>query len=145
MAERRVLVVDDEPNIAKVVTRILETVGYRVLAARSGAEAAALLKREGPVDCVLLDFSLEGESCSEAWATLALAQPGVKVVVQSGFTRAEVSPDLPELELCAGFLKKPFGMDQLIAAVAKACADQKCTSTNPSGGLGLERVGSTSP
>jgi DNA-binding NtrC family response regulator len=145
LAERKVLVIDDEPNIAKVMTRILEAVGYQVIEARSAAVAVTLLKRHGPVDCAMLDFSLEGESCSEAWAALSLAQPGLKVVVQSGFAQAEVELGLPELALCSGFLKKPFGMEQLVGAVAKACADQKCTSVNPSGGLGLEREGSTSP
>jgi DNA-binding NtrC family response regulator len=148
LAERKVLVVDDELNIVKVVTRILEAVGYQVLAARSAAEGMTLIRRHGPVDCALLDYSLEGESCSEAWVALSLAQPGLKVVIQSGFAHAEVEAGLPELPLCAGYLKKPFGMEQLITAVAAACsgsAGQKCTSVNPSGGLGLDRVGSTSP
>ncbi|MFT3839368.1 MAG: response regulator [Myxococcaceae bacterium] len=137
MAERKVLVVDDEPNIVKVVTRILEAVGYRVLTARSGAEGATVLKREGPVDCVLLDFSIEGESCSEAWAALAVAQPGVAMIIHTGFAKHEVAAEMPEFALCAGYLKKPFGMDQLINEVARVCAGSEVHQHEPVGRLRL--------
>lgn len=137
MAERKVVVVDDEPNIVRVVTRILEVVGYQVFEARNGAEAVAVLKREGRVDCALLDFSLEGETCSDAWAAMAIAQPGLKVIVQTGFSRTEVAASMPEFALCAGYLKKPFGMDQLISEVARACARSKVDQHEPVGRLRL--------
>jgi DNA-binding NtrC family response regulator len=137
VAERKVLVVDDEPNIVRVVTRILEAAGYKVLEAQTSGQGAVLLKREGPVDCVLLDYSLEGESCSDAWASLAIAQPGVPIVIQSGFSQADVAAGMSEFVLCAGYLKKPFGMEQLITAVAKACDSSEVDQHEPVGGLRL--------
>ncbi len=121
LAERKVLVLDDEVNIVKVVTRILEVSGYQVLGASGLDQAAEVLRRSGPVDCALLDFSLEGVSCSEAFALLRKLQPGLKVVLASGFAEADVRGAFPEAQQCAAFLKKPFGLDALVQVIGATC------------------------
>ena len=121
LSERRVLVVDDEANIVKVVTRILEAMGYVVLGASSVAEAAQVLRASGPVDCAVLDFSLDGATCAEAYGALTSIQPDLRVLISSGFSQSEVAHGFPQASECAGFLKKPFGLDSLVKAVASAC------------------------
>ncbi|HEU5424365.1 MAG TPA: response regulator transcription factor [Nitrolancea sp.] len=59
--ERTVLVVDDDPAIVELMRDFLEAEGYRVRAAGDAAAAASLLEQE-PVDCVLLDVMMPGES-----------------------------------------------------------------------------------
>jgi DNA-binding response OmpR family regulator len=55
----RVLVVDDEPSIVRLLRDFLEAEGFMVLAAEDGPAALALLARES-VDCLLLDIMLPG-------------------------------------------------------------------------------------
>ena len=60
MATRNVLIVDDEPNMRRVLSKALEQAGYTVTAAEGGDEAVAALARV-PADLVLLDLKLKGE------------------------------------------------------------------------------------
>ena len=55
--EPMLLVVDDEPEINKLVARIFEKRGYRVTTALDGAEALASVKRDRP-DLIMLDLNL---------------------------------------------------------------------------------------
>jgi len=57
MAQAHVLVVDDEPDILKLVQKILEGEGHRVTIARDGHEALELVPRERP-DVVVLDVNI---------------------------------------------------------------------------------------
>ena len=53
--EKKILVVDDDPDILDAVTMILESRGYQVVAARDGVEGLASLKAENP-DLMILDL-----------------------------------------------------------------------------------------
>ncbi len=57
MTPRRVLVVDDAPELREASTILLEALGYEVVCARSAAEALALVDQAAP-DIVLLDIGL---------------------------------------------------------------------------------------
>jgi len=57
-AARTVLVVDDEANLRKIVSRLLENSGYRVLSAGNGKEAVKVFQAGGPVDLVILDVMM---------------------------------------------------------------------------------------
>src|SRR6478735_5277079 len=58
---RTVLVVDDEEDVVSLMRDFLEAEGYRVLAAGDGAAALDVL-RDTPVDCLLLDVMMPGQS-----------------------------------------------------------------------------------
>lgn len=57
MMERKILIVDDEPDLLKVVSFRLEKAGYKVLCAITGKEALEMAARERP-DLILLDLRL---------------------------------------------------------------------------------------
>lgn len=57
MGKLRVLLVDDEPDLLLVVGKTIETWGYEVACANSGAEALAAVK-EGKADIVILDYQM---------------------------------------------------------------------------------------
>jgi two-component system alkaline phosphatase synthesis response regulator PhoP len=59
MAYQTILVLDDEPHIVEVVRDYLEQAGFRVLSARDGQTALALVRREHP-DLIVLDLMLPG-------------------------------------------------------------------------------------
>ncbi len=110
---RTVLVIDDEPLICFTTRQLLELSGYDVLTATSGAEAVELFGREpGRVEAVLLDLTMPGIPADEILAALRRKRPDIKVVLMSGYDEQEIRARLHSATI-AGFLQKPFTIDQL--------------------------------
>ncbi len=120
--ERRggtVLVVEDEAPVRALVRRILERDGYVVLDAPDGTAAEALAASlETPPDLVLSDVVLPGVAGSELAARFRARWPNVPIVLMSGYA----APDsgFGDIGAATPFLPKPFGPDQLRAAVRSA-------------------------
>lgn len=113
----RILIVDDEPQLRRALTRSLEGHGYQVREAEDGATALAAFEVFKP-DVVLLDLMLpdiEGvEVCTQLRRSHATPIIILSVI---GEERAKVAA------LDAGaddYLTKPFGMDELLARVRVA-------------------------
>ena len=103
-----ILVIEDEAGVRKVARLALESKGYSVLEASSGAEAVALLRDyQGPLHCILSDVVMPGMSGPQAVETIRSQRPLVPVVFMSGYLDESVSS---REELAAGraFVQKPF-------------------------------------
>jgi DNA-binding response OmpR family regulator len=117
-ASNIVLVVDDDPDIREAVQDILSFEGYEVVQADNGREALALLNRQPPLrPCIiLLDLMMpvmDGEEMvSHLQKEQALAALPVILVTASG---RGMFPGIRAI------IKKPFEMDELLAAVAAHC------------------------
>lgn len=111
---KRVMVVDDEPGVRNMLVAVLEDEGYSVLSATNGAQALALLEREHP-DLVLLDIMLPGVDGREVFRRMADLPGAAETPVM--LMSAAARPNLTDRRL-AGFLPKPFDLDQLLVAVA---------------------------
>jgi CheY-like chemotaxis protein len=117
-ADRRILVVDDEPDVLRVVAKRLERVGCEVGVAVDGEEALTLLLSDGPPwDLVLTDQTMPRRTGEQL--LLAMREAGVTtpVVVMSGYS-ATVTPERMLAIGAAAFLPKPFDGTQLLATVA---------------------------
>lgn len=115
---RRVLVVDDEPNVRAFCVRALANQGYTVRTAFSGQEALALLKDE-PFDLLLADVRMPGMSGLDLMDRMTALGLDVPTIVITGLGTLENSIQA----LRAGavdFVTKPFGRDELRAAVSRA-------------------------
>ncbi len=77
---KRVLVVDDDPAVAKSIKRVLEQAGYDVVLARDGREAEARFV-PGQIDLVLLDLNLPSESGWDVFERLTTRQPSVPIII----------------------------------------------------------------
>lgn len=77
---KRVLVVDDDPAVAKSVKRVLERAGYDVVLARDGGEAEARFVPQ-QIDLVLLDLNLPSGSGWDVFERLTTRQPCVPVII----------------------------------------------------------------
>jgi nitrogen-specific signal transduction histidine kinase/CheY-like chemotaxis protein len=113
-----ILVVDDEAIVRSSLKRALTRFGHQVLEAEDGPSAlAALQSAKSPVDLVILDLVLPGGGAG-ILELLKATQPGLKVLVSSGY-----SPDhdvVKGIENRAdGFLQKPFEIGDLRKAVGK--------------------------
>jgi two-component system, OmpR family, response regulator ResD len=110
-----VLVVDDEPTIAEVVSRYLERAGYATTVAHDGAEALASAQRGRP-DLVVLDLMLPGVDGLEVLRRLRedAAPPGVILLTAKG----EESDRVIGLRQGADdYVVKPFSPAELVARV----------------------------
>jgi CheY-like chemotaxis protein len=114
---RKVLVVDDEPDILLATRLLLQSAGYSVVEAKTGEEALTLMKEVEP-DAVFLDLRMPG---MDGWDVLEeLGARGylerVPVIVLS----AHGSPDRVERSVELGaraYVRKPFRKDDLTRAL----------------------------
>jgi len=114
-----VLIVDDEPNIRRMVGALLAAEGYEVRDAQDGASGLARAAESEP-DVMLLDLMMPGEL--DGLATLARvreARPDVPVVMMSG--RAGLSDAVKATKLGAyNFLEKPLSPEGVLMALSSA-------------------------
>lgn len=114
---RTVLVVEDEEAVRAMIRRLLEREGYAVLEANNGADAIRLMQEStGPaVELVLTDLRMPLMGGRELATSLARSQPGLPVVLMSGFTA-----QLRDLQLISphlALLSKPFRDHDLLATI----------------------------
>jgi CheY-like chemotaxis protein len=114
-----VLVVDDEPDVRKLVTEILRSSGYRVVAAPDGATALAVVERAPhAVDLLVTDVVMPVMSGTDLAERVTERSPSTRVLFVSGFVPAG-SAALRGAPL----LTKPLRRAQLLEAV-QAALDQ---------------------
>jgi DNA-binding response OmpR family regulator len=114
----RILIIEDEVDVRKVVRKFLETKGYEVLEADNGAMGLDIFHRER-VDLVITDIIMPQMEGLETIQKLRRHSPDVKIIAVSGGGR--VGPD-NYLNLAKKFgasstLEKPFDMKQLVQTV----------------------------
>ena len=115
MAERPILVVDDDPSILEVVSEILSDEGYDVATASNGAEALDTVERSSP-SLVLLDMRMP---VLDGWGfarTLKDRQIQLPILVM---TAAQDASRWADEIGAAGYLAKPFDLPALLDAVER--------------------------
>jgi two-component system, OmpR family, KDP operon response regulator KdpE len=117
----KVLIVDDEPPIRKLLRMGLSTQGYEILDATNGKTALALLE-EKP-DLIILDLGLPDMQGLDLLAAIRARNEAVPIVVLS--SRGDESVKVRALDLGADdYLTKPFGMEELLARMRAALRHQ---------------------
>jgi two-component system, OmpR family, KDP operon response regulator KdpE len=120
-APLRVLVVDDEPPIRKLLRMGLSTQGYDVLEAPNGKTALELLAQSP--DLIVLDLGLPDIRGLELLQTIRARNESVPIVVLS--SRGDEAGKVEALDLGADdYVTKPFGMDELLARMRAALRHQ---------------------
>jgi two-component system KDP operon response regulator KdpE len=117
----KVLVIDDEPPIRKLLRMGLSTQGYDVLEASNGKIALEMLA-EGPA-LIILDLGLPDIQGHELLRMIRGRNESVPIVVLS--SRGDEAGKVQALDLGADdYLTKPFGMDELLARMRAALRHQ---------------------
>ena len=81
-----VLIVDDEEVVLDVQGLMLEKMGFNILKAKSPAKAYRLYKnKKDEIDLVILDMIMPGDSGAAIYKKLKTINPGIKVLISSGF------------------------------------------------------------
>jgi len=115
-----ILLVDDEDAVREVVRLALTQAGYEVAAAADAGQALKVFRADpGRFGLVLSDVLMPGRSGVELVADLRALNPDVRVLFMSGYHGGSATQpvSLPE---GAEVLEKPFGLDTLLKAVARA-------------------------
>lgn len=120
---RRLLVVDDVPEIADYVTAIAQRLGHEATATYSGAEALEKLGTEH-FDLLITDYGMEGIAGPELAERAHALSPDIKLVLMTGW-----DVTLEEFPLFLGLLKKPCTRQQVEEMIAQATSVEAEKST----------------
>ncbi|MBI3371828.1 MAG: response regulator [Betaproteobacteria bacterium] len=124
-AVRKVLVVDDDPVVAKSFDRVLSGKGYAVITAANGDEALNKLRTEN-YDVVFTDIKMPGMSGLEVAERVKASQPWLPVVIVTGYG-TDAHEARAEAAGVAGFLRKPLS-PEMIESSARAALFEMATA-----------------
>ncbi len=119
LKNKKVLVVDDQKEVRKVIVEILKDSGLDIREASGGLEAINILSTEEDIDCILLDLTMPKLDGKATFQELRKIHAKVPVLLTSGYSEEE-SLDRFQGESVAGFVKKPVMRDALIEKISKA-------------------------
>jgi two-component system, cell cycle sensor histidine kinase and response regulator CckA len=118
---RRILVVDDNPDICAFMSVALKGAGYEVETAPEGAQALALLHSRA-ADLLITDIFMPGQEGFETISRCRAEFPQTKIIVMSAGTVPGMQHDFLATAGLLGVratLRKPFTADQLLDTVHK--------------------------
>ena len=119
-AARTVLVVENTRAVRTVAARMLAWEGYKVLTAKDGVEALAMLERHR-VDLVLTDLKMPRLGGRDLARQVAARWPGVRMAFMTGHFELSVTDNLP-----GPLVLKPFSVEDLVDTV-RSLLDQSPT------------------
>jgi len=124
----RVLVVDDEPDMAESLRRILVRAGFEVVVETDARCALERVATETP-DLIVTDLAMPGLSGIELMTQLQARHVEVPVIVETGLAPSDEV--LAAIERgAADYLAKPFAPEELVLRVRKALAMRRLASEN---------------
>ena len=119
-ARRRVLIVDDEEDIRDALGAVFAMEGFDVTLAESAARALDQA-RDTAFDLVLTDLRMPGMGGAEMLTQLVKIDPGVPIIVITGYVSDETAQDCLRRG-ARDCLRKPFALDALLATVTRVLA-----------------------
>ncbi|HEX6049787.1 MAG TPA: PAS domain S-box protein, partial [Gemmatimonadaceae bacterium] len=118
----KALVADDDDTVRAVAQQMLRRSGFTVLTAADGREAVEQFgMARDEIALVLLDLTMPVLGGEEAFRAMRRMRPDVRVVLMSGYSRHELASRYGA-EGLAGFVQKPFRLDELEACLTSALA-----------------------
>jgi len=112
-----ILLVEDEPAILKMTTRLLQRLGYTVLAANTPGEAVRLADdHHGRIDLLMTDVVMPGMNGRDLANDLLSRYPDLRRLFMSGHTANVIAPH-GVLDEGVHFIQKPYSMKGLAAKI----------------------------
>ena len=128
MADERILIADDEPDVLDMCSRVLALQGYQVTGVHNGFEAIEMAKKQD-FDLLLTDIKMPGMSGLEAFHAIKQHRPDIVGVAVTGYGAVDTAIEALKLGM-DDFLLKPFALDTLHGAIAKALEKKRLAREN---------------
>jgi DNA-binding response OmpR family regulator len=143
MAAYRVLVVEDNHEVGRMVTASIKTLGAEIdVLEVPSAEEALLISSSVPLDLVVLDIRLPGMSGLEMVTKLQKRKPETKIILVTGVENAAIRQQVSEADVEAFFFK-PIEITAFLNAVKRSLWSASSQSSLPS--AGRDRVAAIPP
>lgn len=114
-----ILVVDDEPNVTELSSRMLTEANYIVITASNGREAIDIYeKHQEQIKLVIMDLNMPVMGGRQLLETLFKINPKVKAVIASGYAANGKAKEVSGIG-AKGFIDKPFDIRELLEMVRK--------------------------
>ncbi len=138
MAQKKILIVDDELGIRNLLSRVLKSEGYDIRTAENGDEAIAQAREDFP-DLVLCDIKMPGKDGIETLSELKKFSENIEVIMLTAHSTVE-SAVAAMKNGAADYIKKPFDVEELKIIIAKTLgvADLKKENSNLREEIGLK-------
>jgi len=120
-ATKRVLLVDDDPEIIDAIRYALESRGYQIFIARDGNQGLAMAEREDP-DLVILDMMMPKRSGFLVLEKLRRTREVPVRVIMITANEGSRHKAYAEMLGVDDYIRKPFAMDKLVEAVERLLA-----------------------
>lgn len=114
----KILVVDDDIHMVRMLTTMLEAERYSVISARSGHEALTKIK-EDPPSLVLLDYMMPGMHGLDVLKEIKKGCGDIDVIVVTGHGSEKVAVEMMKMG-ASNYIQKPFSREELLRAVRHA-------------------------
>ena len=115
---KKILVIDDEPEILKTIKRYLELEEYEVLTANNGQEGIEVFRQQKP-PLVITDVRMPGMSGIEVLKKAKEIMEDTEIIVVTGHGDMEISIEALRLD-ASDFISKPVDMEHLLLSVERA-------------------------
>jgi two-component system, NtrC family, response regulator AtoC len=115
----KILIIEDDTDLADLIRSVLEKERYRVFCAANGWDGIRLHDQNRP-DLILLDLRLPEMNGIETLRTIRQYDDKVAVVVLTGYACPDTIRDAAELNV-SEYLSKPFANHHLLSVIGKAC------------------------
>ncbi|MFA0760557.1 MAG: hypothetical protein HZLCBSQH_000656 [Candidatus Fervidibacterota bacterium] len=115
--ERKVLLVDDDPDVLEMTADLLRRNGYAIVTAQNGAEALERLQRD-EIPFVVTDLRMPGMSGEQLLDTILQRHPNVQVIILTGYGTIPSAVEAIK-KGAADYLTKPLSPDQLLLSLER--------------------------
>jgi response regulator RpfG family c-di-GMP phosphodiesterase len=127
-ANKKVLIVDDEPHICDILEKFLKKKGYDVVRSGDGKDALAVVKNDA-VDLVVTDIKMPGMSGVELLQEIRKYNSSIPVLITTGFPTLDTA--IEALKLGAyDYLTKPFHLEEIGEKIQRALVQRKLQEEN---------------
>jgi CheY-like chemotaxis protein len=109
-----ILLAEDEAMIARVTTEMLKSLGYEVLNASTGEEAAEIYRKNRErIDLVIMDMIMPGGGGGPAVDKISEINPEARILLSSGYSLNGMIKNVMDRGGIRGFIQKPFLINEL--------------------------------
>ncbi|MDZ7686263.1 MAG: response regulator [Gammaproteobacteria bacterium] len=120
--DKRILLVEDDPDILKLIQRALARSGYDIEPAVGPTEALELASAGARFDLVITDVIMPTKNGLDLVREIRAHQPDIRVLFMSGYS-ADILDELDDVEREQAFIQKPFNKSDFVDRVAAVLRD----------------------